>query len=48
MTVKLLGEAKPNDPVYVRGYTINVTPNPPASKKPAAKKPAKPPKKAGK
>ena len=44
MTTKHLGEAKPNDPFYTRGYTINVVPNPPAPKKPTAapEPPAKP------
>jgi hypothetical protein len=42
MTVKHLGEAKPNSPFFTRGYTINLAPN--ATNKPAAetKPPAKP------
>ena len=30
MALKHLGKAKPNDPFFTRGYTINVVPNPPA------------------
>jgi hypothetical protein len=48
MAIKHLGKAKPNDPFFTRGYTINIVPNPPAPKKPETKKPAKPPKNQGK
>ena len=41
MAIKHLGKAKPNDPYFTRGYTINLVPNPPAPKKTAPKKPAK-------
>jgi hypothetical protein len=41
MAIKFLGKAKPNDPFFTRGYTINLAPNatnkPPAETKPPAK-----------
>jgi hypothetical protein len=43
MTVKHLGEAKPNDPLYTRGYTINLMSNVPKETPTAeTKPPAKP------
>jgi hypothetical protein len=36
LTIKLLGKAKPNSPFFTRGYTINLTPNPPKEKPAAA------------
>jgi hypothetical protein len=44
MTVKHLGEAKPNDPLYTRGYTINLMSNVPQEKPAAAAEPPAKPK----
>jgi hypothetical protein len=40
VTVKNLGAAKPDSKMFKRGYTVNLTPNPPKSPKsePAKKK----------
>ena len=39
MTIKHLGKAKPNSPLYTRGYTINLTSNVPKETPSAETKP---------